>query len=113
MPRVLSREVRDESLHLHIAVDEDLDCFPGHFPGFAVLPGVVQLHWAIRFAREHFRFDDDPRDVRRLKFKSVVVPPATMHLTVVRNGPADVSFLFEGDGTEYSEGRLRFPGSEQ
>jgi len=113
MPRVVSREVDADSVRLHLEVDEQLDWFQGHFPEFAVLPGVVQLHWAVIFAREHFALEGNPRDVQRLKFKSVVVPPAAMSLTVTRSGPSDVSFLFEGDGKQYSEGRLRFPGAVQ
>jgi len=110
MPRVLTRETDGDTLRLRCQVDDSLQWFRGHFPGFAVLPGVVQLHWAVTFAREHFGLEGSPRDVQRLKFKKVVIPPATMQLTLSRIGPFDVSFLFEGDGSQYSEGRLRFPG---
>jgi 3-hydroxymyristoyl/3-hydroxydecanoyl-(acyl carrier protein) dehydratase len=112
-PTVLARHDDGETLHLTLAVSEDLEWFEGHFPGQPVLPGVVQLHWAVDFAREKFGMDGNPDDVQRLKFKSVIIPPVDVDLKLTRTSPTDVRFEFSGADQQYSEGRLRFPGTRQ
>lgn len=108
-PPVQSREEAGDRLRLRLAVDVDLDCFRGHFPGMPVLPGVLQLDWAVTAARQYYRLETGPLDVRRLKFKSVVSPPAEVDLVLDRTGPATVQFSFSAGDVEYSEGRLHFP----
>lgn len=109
-PTQLSRDERGDSLFLTLEVPSDLDCFDGHFPGFPVLPGVVQLHWAVDICREHFGFGEAVCDIRRLKFKSVVTPPATLELELTRTGPHEARFAFTDSGKLCSQGRLVFSG---
>jgi 3-hydroxymyristoyl/3-hydroxydecanoyl-(acyl carrier protein) dehydratase len=111
-PRVLS--IRDEASATRLCLDvaEDLSWFRGHFPGQPVLPGMVQLHWAVLVCRALYGFDDAPQEVKRLKFKNVVVPPRNLELLVTRKGAHEVQFRFSGDGEENSEGRIVFPGGD-
>jgi 3-hydroxymyristoyl/3-hydroxydecanoyl-(acyl carrier protein) dehydratase len=109
MPPIRSRLEDGEQLRLRLDIDTDLDFFRGHFPGMPVLPGVVQLDWAVAAAREHFRLGPGPLDIRRLKFKSVLSPPARVDLVLARITPATVHFSFSAGDVEYSEGRLHFP----
>lgn len=113
LPPIVSREEERDSVRLSFDIHEDLECFRGHFPGVPVLPGVVQLHWAVQVAREQFGLKGNPQDVQRLKFMSVVVPPAAIQLELHRTGPADVRFGYSSPGRQYSEGRLRFTGANQ
>ena len=46
--------------------------FQGHFPGNPILPGIVQLHWAIGFSMGLLGFSEAPHDIKRLKFKNIV-----------------------------------------
>ena len=107
-PTVLSHSIDDESLRLVLDIQPDLLWFRGHFPGRPVLPGVVQLHWAVAIAIAYFGIRDVPDQVLRLKFKSIVVPPCTVELTLVRATSTDVRFAYTGDEQQYSEGQLRF-----
>ena len=111
LPPVVSRSEADDSVRLSLDIHEDLACFRGHFPGVPVLPGVVQLHWAVQVAREQFGLRENPLDVQRLKFKSVVIPPAAIQLELIRVGPADVRFEYTSQGHQYSEGCLKFAGT--
>ena len=111
LPAILLRTVNDDSLRLRFDIREDLDCFRGHFPDVPVLPGVVQLDWAVRVACEHFGITGVPTDIQRLKFKSVVTPPAEIDLELTRTGPTTVRFAYSSADAQYSEGRLKFPES--
>ena len=112
-PPVLSHAIGDESLGLVFDIQPDLDWFRGHFPGHPVLPGIVQLHWAVAVAAAYFEIPEVPAEVLRLKFKSIVVPPCTVELTLARPAPTDVQFEYTGSERQYSQGRLRFNRSSQ
>lgn len=111
-PTQLSRQVQGDRLLVSLDIPEDLDCFRGHFPGFPVLPGVVQLHWAVEISREQFGFTGMVSDIRRLKFKNVVSPPAILELEITRTGPNEAQFLYSGTGAVFSQGRLSFADPE-
>jgi 3-hydroxymyristoyl/3-hydroxydecanoyl-(acyl carrier protein) dehydratase len=89
-------------------ITPQLDCFRGHFPGNPVLPGVVQLHWAVVVSMAYFDFDYVPVEIKRLKFKNVVIPPRVVELTISRSGQHEVRFNYSGLGLRHSEGRLIF-----
>jgi 3-hydroxymyristoyl/3-hydroxydecanoyl-(acyl carrier protein) dehydratase len=109
-PRVLAIDDEPPATRLHLDVSENLSWFRGHFPGQPVLPGIVQLHWAVLVCRALYGFGDAPQEVKRLKFKNIVVPPRTLELLVMRHGEHEVQFRFSSDADENSEGRIVFPG---
>jgi 3-hydroxymyristoyl/3-hydroxydecanoyl-(acyl carrier protein) dehydratase len=98
-------------LHFEFEISEDLEWFSGHFPGSPVLPGVVQLRWAVELAQEHFKMGDGPLEVLRLKFKSVVVPPTFINLELSKISDTEATFEYTGTNAVYSQGKLRFAGS--
>ena len=55
-------------------VPADLPHFAGHFPGQPVLPGVVQLEWALALARERLGFEGTPNALEALKFRAPLLP---------------------------------------
>ena len=112
-PRVLSQLEDLTTLRLLLDVDADLEWFRGHFPGNPVLPGVVQLHWAIGLAQSCFGYPDSPQEILRLKFKSIITPPKVVELALARPRPGEVQFDFSGPGQAYSQGRLKFAVSTQ
>jgi len=110
-PRVLSATTDSGCLRLKLDISPDLNWFRGHFPNQPVLPGVVQLHWAVVVARAFFSISGSPREIKRLKFKKVVVPPQELELSVSRPAPDEVQFEFCGPDAQHSLGRLVFPES--
>jgi 3-hydroxymyristoyl/3-hydroxydecanoyl-(acyl carrier protein) dehydratase len=107
-PPVLS--TADEAGETRIVLDvrADLCWFRGHFPGQPVLPGIVQLHWATLVSRSLFGFSGVPREIKRLKFRKVVVPPRELELAVTRQGEHNVRFRFTSSGDVNSEGQIVF-----
>ena len=105
---MISRIEEGDTRRFEFDISEDLSWFRGHFPGFPVLPGVVQLRWAVELAQENFGFEGGPHEIMRLKFKSIIVPPVAIELTLTQTAPAQAQFKYTGQGKEYSQGRLVF-----
>jgi 3-hydroxymyristoyl/3-hydroxydecanoyl-(acyl carrier protein) dehydratase len=111
-PRILS--VADDAANIRLCLDisHDLSWFRGHFPGQPVLPGVIQLHWAVIVACACFDFAEAPTAIKRLKFKKIITPPQVVDLSVSVQRANEVQFGFFSSGAQYSEGRLVFPESK-
>jgi len=110
-PRVLTAAVDGPKVCFGMDISQDLSWFRGHFPDMPILPGVVQLHWAVIVARAVFEFPDSPLEIKRLKFKNVVIPPRALELSVSRHVSNEVQFGFYGPDEQYSQGRLVFAES--
>ena len=61
-------------------MDADLQAFQGHFPGHPVLPGVVQVDWAIRFGTRAFGDLGGFRGIDQLKFQALIRPGDVVEL---------------------------------
>jgi 3-hydroxymyristoyl/3-hydroxydecanoyl-(acyl carrier protein) dehydratase len=109
-PLILSHAASADDLHLTLDIKSDLDCFRGHFPGNPVLPGVVQLHWAVAIGMAFFGYAELPTEILRLKFKAVIVPPTAINLALTRTVPSDIRFEYSAGDQQYSLGMLRFAG---
>jgi 3-hydroxymyristoyl/3-hydroxydecanoyl-(acyl carrier protein) dehydratase len=68
------------SVRLHLP--SDLPCFQGHFPGFPILAGVIQLDWVMRLAAAHFRCGHPSATDFRIKFRRMITPASPLMLTL-------------------------------
>lgn len=73
-PVVLDLRREDARVALDLLIPETLLFFRGHFPGFPVLPGVVQLHWAIDIGRRQFGLTGAAPESVQVKFRNVIGP---------------------------------------
>ncbi|SEH49948.1 AMP-binding protein [Magnetospirillum fulvum] len=75
-PRIVARRGGndDGSVELDLEIDPALVWFKGHFPGHPILPGVVQIDWAIAFAREHLGLDLPAARDFQIKFRATILP---------------------------------------
>ena len=90
-----------------LVVQTDLDCWPGHFPDFPVVPGVLQISWAVRAAERWLGPAPEFERIEALKFKNLLRPGQRLRLFLEWDeSRGRLAFrLFEGD-TVFSEGRL-------
>lgn len=66
--------------HLDLLVPDDLFYFRGHFPNYPVLPGIVQTHWAVSYARRYLRIGTADVIGVQVKFKRVIGPKMRVRL---------------------------------
>ena len=76
-----------------LTFDRDAAYFEGHFPDCAVLPGVIQLGTAHRFAEAFFGHARPLRTVKKMKFLHVIQPGDTVHFTLTKK--TDDEFIYE------------------
>lgn len=106
-PHVLSQVRKDNELHLQLAMSADLAYFTGHFPQTPVLPGVVQVDWAIALGQTLL---DRPRrfaGMEVLKFQRMVRPgdPLELHLRFDAER-GKLYFTYSNAGITCSSGRI-------
>ncbi|HUP91112.1 MAG TPA: hypothetical protein VM074_02615 [Solimonas sp.] len=94
------------TVEIDLHVQRDLEYFPHHFPGQPMLPGVVQLGWAIGQAQRQFGLAP-VRRLSNLKFLHPIAPGLDLVLRLER-AAGDVAFSYATPTRTYSSGRLRF-----
>jgi 3-hydroxymyristoyl/3-hydroxydecanoyl-(acyl carrier protein) dehydratase len=110
-PQLLDTQLSsdDEAIVLSFFVQTDLDYFKGHFPNAPILAGVVQLHWAVEYAKEQFKLSHkNVQNLEVLKFKAVIVPGQNLQLTLTKKSDDKVLFSYCSDKGQHASGRIVF-----
>ncbi|MXR32448.1 AMP-binding protein [Pseudomonas sp. PICF6] len=106
-PQVLEQVETDGQWSLQLLVPPDLAYFSGHFPTAPVLPGVVQVDWALSLGRQ--LMDLPPRFVGMevLKFQQLMRPgdEVQLHLRFDRER-GKLYFAYRNDTAACSSGRI-------
>jgi len=109
---IIQKIISEEGVvQLNLAIAPDLEWFRGHFPDHPVLPGVVQVHWAVSLAIKLVVPQGVFKQIENLKFKSVVLPGMNLMLRLSEIDPGKkIRFVFssESTGAVHSEGRIQF-----
>jgi 3-hydroxymyristoyl/3-hydroxydecanoyl-(acyl carrier protein) dehydratase len=105
-PIVTSQRVNAPSAaEIVFTVPADLDYFRGHFAGVPVVAGVVQIKWALMFARTLLGVPDEFAGMERLKFQKVMSHGVPVTLTLeYRAERAQLRFAFSSGPVRYSSG---------
>lgn len=112
--RILNKVLSDESAVLTLHIPADLDYFKGHFDQAPILAGVVQLHWAAKFAQQYLDISaTDVMDIQVLKFQEMILPGQEVVLTLTKKSTEKVLFSYQstapnGDIKSNASGRLIF-----
>lgn len=94
---------------LHLLPEQE--CFRGHFPDQAILPGIIQLHWAVRLAHSCLGRPAEPREVVQLKYRNIAVPPRFIELQLETGNGPDLSFRMHSRDGVHAQGKLVYSGS--
>ncbi|MEY4563079.1 MAG: hypothetical protein RLZZ618_2356 [Pseudomonadota bacterium] len=109
LPSVVWGDRTNNAITGEIDMATDLQAFEGHFPEAPLLPGVVQVDWAVRFARSFFSMPPRLQRMSQLKFQRPVVPGMRVQLTLQWNDESRVlSFAYSSDGGKHAGGSLLF-----
>jgi acyl-coenzyme A synthetase/AMP-(fatty) acid ligase len=94
---------------LELVVPRDLLYFDGHFPVAPVLPGVVQVDWAILYGRRHFALAPAFRSIQALKFQQMVRPGVPVQLELVHDqAKGSLNFRYFSDAGQLASGLIIF-----
>lgn len=108
-PRILSQY--GDAIHatFELELPADLIAFHGHFEGLPLLPGVVQVHWALARAQQHFHIRGAFLRLTALKFNRVLQPRdrVALHLDWQAD-TALLQFRYGDEARPYSSGRAHF-----
>jgi len=106
-PEVLEQVESDGEWSLQLAVPPDLAYFSGHFPKAPVLPGVVQVDWALNLGRQLMNLPEKFAGMEVLKFQQLVRPGDEIQLHL-RFDPArgKLYFAYRNETATCSSGRI-------
>lgn len=104
LPEILGRDPEGATLFL----DPGHAAFQGHFPGDPVLPGVVQVDWAVRLGEEAFGPQGTFAGLSQVKFLEAMRPGETVNLRLGRTRPGTLTFTYLSGGTRKSSGSILF-----
>ena len=109
VPDVVSSSVTAVRAVYALDVSPDLQAFDGHYPGNPILAGVVQVDWAMRFAREAFPLDWNTfAGIEQLKFHKLIKPGEPLELNLDWDAAAGrLAFVYESAGERKSAGQVR------
>lgn len=113
-PELLKQQTVDAELHLDLLVPPDLAYFSGHFPKTPVLPGVVQVEWAMHLAQQLLGVPPVFAGMEVLKFQQLVRPGNQIKLTLrFDNERSKLYFAFTNtDNAPCSSGRILLKASQ-
>jgi 3-hydroxymyristoyl/3-hydroxydecanoyl-(acyl carrier protein) dehydratase len=96
-------------VRLELNIGRDLSYFEGHFEGCPLVPGVVQVGWAIELGRQYLVFQGRFRGMRAVKFMRVIVPETLITLQLDYNeATRELDFAFDVGERAVSSGTMLF-----
>jgi len=106
-PQVLEQVEAEGEWSLQLAVPPDLAYFSGHFPQAPVLPGVVQMEWALKLGQQLMDLPEKFAGMEVLKFQQLVRPGDEVQLHL-RFDPvrSKLYFAYRNETATCSSGRI-------
>lgn len=113
MPAVHWLERGATEARAEFSVEAGDAAFDGHFPAAAILPGVIQLDWAIRCARDCFALAGPVCGLEILKFQQPVLPGTRLSVALQWK-PETRAVTFRSTSVKgvHASGRVLFTASD-
>lgn len=108
LPQVQGGSISSDTvIELTLRAPDSLIYFPCHFPGYPILPGVVQIAWAEYFGKVFFVIEQPFLTMEVIKFVKIIQPGDVLKLTLEwKCLTGKLYFNFCSEHGEHSSGRL-------
>jgi 3-hydroxymyristoyl/3-hydroxydecanoyl-(acyl carrier protein) dehydratase len=108
LPTVVRRESGAEMMFV-LALEPGHLVFQGHFPDNSILPGVMQVDWAVRLGTEAYGPLGEFLGILNLKFMGIARPLETLELRLTFDREAGrLAFRYDGATEPKSMGVILF-----
>jgi acyl-coenzyme A synthetase/AMP-(fatty) acid ligase len=112
-PELVGQQQVGDELQLELVVPLDLAHFTGHFPGTPILPGVVQVDWAITLGQRLMSLPPRFAGMEVLKFQQLVRPGDRISLTLrFDQGRGKLHFAYRNGDAACSSGRILWANAD-
>ena len=98
--------IKKDSFSALLTFMEDAAYFSGHFPGYPILPGVVQLYFVLYSIQHYLRRPFGAYTVKKLKFNKLILPMKTIAFALHKKDDNEYDFSFGSDEVKYSSGTI-------
>lgn len=106
-PIMVAEHDADDARIIELRVPLDLAHFPGHFATAPVVPGAVQVAWALNLAASRLGTGERCHSMEALKFQQLLRPGAPVTLTLRADRTrGKLHFSYRHGDANYSSGRL-------
>lgn len=109
LPVILAQRTEAAHSELELGIEAGNPWFEGHFPGQPILPGVVQIGWAVHFAHTLHGLGPAVASLEQVKFKRPIFPNTriTLQLTPSVDG-RKLRYEYRDADNTYSSGTLNY-----
>lgn len=108
-PTIIKQEKIDNEISLLLQIDPEIAYFSGHFDDYPILPGVVQLDWAIHYGKTLLDCGHHFMGMEVIKFQQPIFPNTELLLTLRwDNDKQKLYFSYtSGENNSHSSGRIK------
>jgi len=107
LPDVLGNTAIEDGVELSLSIPPHLVYFDGHFDAVAIVPGVVQIHWAMHYGQRYLALAGRFARMEAIKFKELLQPGQALQLRLRYSAARQkLDFCYYADDTEFSSGRI-------
>lgn len=108
-PEILQQSVAGNTATISLKIPTDLAYLQGHFRDMPITPGVVQLHWAVKFAHQLFAIPEGITGGSQIKFSNLLQPNDEALLTLEHSAEKkSVTYHYTSADKLYSSGRFAY-----
>lgn len=107
LPQVMDEQSSEHRATLQLHIQRELTIFKGHFDDYPIVPGIAEVDWALKLARQRLPVAGTFCGLSKIKFMRVIQPLADLTLTLEWQ-PQKLAFEYRDVRGAYSSGELLF-----
>jgi 3-hydroxymyristoyl/3-hydroxydecanoyl-(acyl carrier protein) dehydratase len=109
LPIVVTQRRYNMRCEVDLIINPDNPWFQGHFPDQPILPGVVQIGWAVHFASEIYGVNPNVNTLEQIKFRRPMLPNMQFTLLLTTDiNQKKLRYEYRDLEHSYSSGTLHF-----